>query len=198
MATTCGIPAWRIARWMIVVVCSSAAGSASTDVQHEKWMEILDDKTLPIYDKPREGAWRHWAVGLAFVNTGKVDDARRELSEMDKALALYKSKVKQPVPAPLSVAREELKAHLAKKLETRLLLLDRAARRERALRYNEPPQYPRPVFEAMGRVALKSGKADVAEKAFRQALDQYPESALAKTGLRAAIERQNRPVEAGF
>ncbi|MBX7245494.1 MAG: hypothetical protein K1X53_08340 [Candidatus Sumerlaeaceae bacterium] len=169
-----------------------------TLVQHEKWAEILDDKTLPIYDKPRESAWRHWAMGLAFVNTGKADNARRELSEMDKALALFKSKVKQPVPAPLSVAREELKAHLAKKVETRLLLLDRAARRERALRYNEPPQYPRPVSEAMGRVALKSGKADVAEKAFRQALDQYPESALAKSGLRAAIERQNRPVEAGF
>ncbi|MCC6588429.1 MAG: tetratricopeptide repeat protein [Bryobacterales bacterium] len=169
-----------------------------TLVQHEKWAEILDDKTLPIYDKPRESAWRHWAVGLAFLNTGKVEDARRELAAMDKSLALYKSKVKQAVPAPLSVAREELKAHLTKNVDTRLARLDRAARRERALRYNEPPQYPRPVFEAMGQLALRNGKAQIAEKAFRQALDQYPESARAKTGLRASIERQNRPVEAGF
>lgn len=169
-----------------------------TLVQAEKWDAILDGQSLPGYDKPRERAWRHWAVGLAHLGRGDRRKAERELKQMDAALKDFRAKVKQDPPAPLSVAREELKAHLARKIDTRLLLLDRAASRERALRYNEPPNYPRPIAEAMGQLALRHNKPDVAERAFRQALEQYPESALARTGLRAAMNWRNRPVESGF
>lgn len=169
-----------------------------TLVQAEKWDAILDGKSLPVYDKPRERAWRHWAVGLAYLNKGDRRKAGRELKQMDAALKDFRAKVKQDPPAPLSVAREELKAHLARRIDSRLLLLDRAASRERALRYNEPPNYPRPIAEAMGQLALRHNRPDVAERAFRQALEQYPESALARTGLRAAVNSRNRPVESGF
>lgn len=169
-----------------------------TLVQHEKWDAVLDGVTLPVYDKPRERAWRHWAVGLARLAKGDRKAAAAELAAMDAALKDFKAKVKQDVPPPLSVAREELRAHLAKNVDSRLQLLARAAVRERALRYNEPPNYPRPVAEAMGFVALRAGKPAVAEKAFREALEQYPDSALAQTGLRAARERQRAGVDAGY
>ena len=53
-----------------------------TLVRFEKWNEILDGKTIPVYDKPEQQAWRHWAMGLAYSATGQPEkakaDARRD------------------------------------------------------------------------------------------------------------------------
>jgi tetratricopeptide (TPR) repeat protein len=167
-----------------------------TLVQHEKWDLILDGKTLPVHDKPREKAWRYWAVALAQLGKGNEAEARSAVSNMDAALKEYQTKMKQIPPPPLRVARAEIQAHLSAKLDRKLALLEKAGRRELALRYNEPTSYPRPVFEVLGQLALKNSKPQLAERAFRQALEQYPESAGAKSGLRAALERQGRRVEA--
>jgi hypothetical protein len=51
---------------------------------------------------------------------------------------------------------------------------------ERTLRYTEPPSYPRPVLEIVGRKAIEESKPEIAEKAFREALDQFPESSRAR------------------
>ena len=64
--------------------------------------------------------------------------------------------------------------------------------------YTEPPSYPRPVSEALGRMALENGKLQIAEDAFRQALEQYPESHRALTGLAETLRREGKPVAAGF
>jgi tetratricopeptide (TPR) repeat protein len=169
-----------------------------TLVQHEKWDLILDGTTLPDHQKPREQAWRHWAIAqaqLAKRNRAQAEDAA---GKMHNALVDYKAQVKQKAPPALVVAQLELKAHMAGNDNKKIQLLERAARDERAIRYTEPTSYPRPVLEVLGQVALKAGKAQVAEKAFRQALEQYPESAGAKAGLRAALQSQNRPIEAGL
>jgi hypothetical protein len=38
-----------------------------------------DGTTLPVYDKPEQQAWRHWAIGLACsqAKAPRQDDARR-------------------------------------------------------------------------------------------------------------------------
>jgi len=61
---------------------------------------------------------------------------------------------------------------------------------ERSMRYNEPPSYPRPVLQALGEKALADGKLQVAEAAFREALDQYPESSRALSGLSDTLKRE--------
>ena len=38
-------------------------GLIKSTVRFEKWNEILDGKTIPVYDKPEQNAWRHWAIG---------------------------------------------------------------------------------------------------------------------------------------
>ena len=167
-------------------------------VQHEKWDMILDGSTLPDHQKPREQAWRHWAMAQAQLAKGNRAQAEDAVRKMENALVDYRAKTKQPAPPPLMVARRELKAHLAGNADKKIQLLQRAARDEQALRYTEPTSYPRPVFEVLGQFALKEGKAQIAEKAFRQALEQYPESAAAKAGLRAALQSQHRPIEAGL
>ena len=150
-------------------------------------------KTLPELDRPRERAWRQWAIAQAQLAKGNRAQAEDAARKMQNAMAHFKGQVK-----PLVVAQLELKAHLAGNAGKKIQLLERAARDERALRYTEPTSYPRPVLEVLGQVALKAGKAQIAERAFRDALEQYPESAGAKAGLRAALRSQNRPVEAGL
>ncbi len=156
-------------------------------MQHEKWDAILDGSTLPALDRPREQAWTHWAKGLAYAAKGEAAEAQSALDAMDETLDVYQEKVKQPVPAELRVARQELTAHIlaAKgKLPQAIEKLKKTVLRERALVYSEPPFYPRPVNDALGRLALKAGNMEVAEKAYREALEQYPDSAIAKAGLK--------------
>lgn len=157
-----------------------------TLVQHERWDDILNGDALPHYGRPRENAWRHWARGLALSLKGDLQAARTERRLMEAALSAYRKQVKTNPPPELLVARDELDAHLALaagKVEQGLAALDRAAVRELALRYNEPPTYPRPVLEALGRHALRYGRRQLAEDAFRRALEQYPRSAIALEGL---------------
>lgn len=156
-------------------------------VQHERWEMILDGKTLPIYEKPRETAWRHWAVGLAHAAKGDAPKAAKALAAMDDTLDLYQDKVRQAVPAELRVAKQELAAHILaarKKTKQAIARLEKVSARERTLVYSEPPFYPRPVNEALAALAMKAGQNDVAEKAWRGALEQFPDSSKATAGLK--------------
>ena len=164
-----------------------------TLVQSESWDEILDGTTLPAYEKPREQAWRHWAMALAYLGKNNTELAQAEAKHMDESLAGYKEKVKMPVPEVLEVAREELDGHLKLaegKLDPALKKLEHAATMEGRLMYTEPPYYPRPVLEVLGEAALKNGRLTEAQSAFKRALEQYPGSYRAQAGLRATLERE--------
>jgi tetratricopeptide (TPR) repeat protein len=159
-----------------------------TLVQFEKWDEILDGGSLPVYDKPREQAWRQYAIGLAHAARGNAAAAKDAARAMDRALTDLKAKAGNELSPHLKVARDELDGHIAVaegKLDRAVELLQAASAQERALRYNEPPQYPRPVLEALGRIALRHGRPALAERAFRGALEQFPESSHALAGLNA-------------
>jgi len=82
--------------------------------------------------------------------------------------------------------------------ETGVKTLQKASVMERALRYSEPPDYPRPVLEVLGRAALRQGQLAQAETAFREALVQFPGNSHANAGLRETLQRANKPIEAGF
>jgi Tetratricopeptide repeat. len=120
---------------------------------------------------------------------------------MDEALASYRQKTKLKTPEELVVARKELDGYLeiaSSKVDKGIRTLQAASAGERRLRYTEPPYYPRPVAEQLGRVALKNGKLPEAERAFRQALEQYPASAHARAGLRDTLQKGGKPLEAGL
>jgi len=159
-----------------------------TLVQGELWDDILDGTTLPIYDKPREQAWRHWAMAQAYAGKGKLQLAFAESKLMDAALREYKSKVKMPVPDVLEIARLELEGRLKIMQGNKaagLAKMSEAAEREVHLVYTEPPYYPRPVLEVLGEEQLKSGRTEEAAATFKRALQQYPESHRAMAGLQA-------------
>lgn len=156
-----------------------------TLVQFEKWDAILAGDLLPVLARPRQEAWRHWARALAFANTGSTAKAREELTQFDGALTDYRTKTKRANPTELEVARLELLANLELadgNTGRALKQFEQASKAERRLIYTEPPYYPRPVAEPWGRAALKANKANLSARAFRIALEQYPNDAHAKVG----------------
>jgi tetratricopeptide (TPR) repeat protein len=170
-------------------------------VLSENWDELLDGKSLPVYDRPREQAWRHWAMGVAWASKGNVAAANEEARQMDTAFRQYDEIVKRKTPAELTVAREELTGHIEAadgKVSKGLKALENASKMQRKLRYSEPAYYPRPVTEALGEVALRHGKRAVAEAAFRSCLEDLPGSVRSVNGLRDAQKGAAKQVGAEF
>ena len=160
-------------------------------VQFQKWDEILQGNLLQEIKRPRQQAWMHWARGLAYANSGKGAEAKAEAKEFEAAMADFVTRVKRPEPAELKAARIELSGHIEAvegHTDKALKTLEAASKAERRLTYSEPPYYPRPVAEAMGQLALKNHKPDVAAKAFKIALEQYPADAHAEKGLKLAMD----------
>lgn len=164
-------------------------GMLSTLVHFEKWDEILNGKLLPEPSKPRQRAWWHYARTLAYAGRGNVPEAESEARQYNEALIEFERKVGFRAPGELQAAKLELAGQidLARgKVRSGLKKLQTAARAERRLRYAEPPNYPRPVLESLGKQALKHGDVPLAQRAFQEALEQYPGSVHAQEGLRAA------------
>ena len=158
----------------------------------ENWDEILDGKSLPVYDRPRESAWRHWLTGVAYAAKGDAAQAADAARQMDAVLKDYENVVKRKPPVELTIAREELNGHILAaqgKTKQALETLESASRNQRKLRYSEPPYYPRPVSEAIGETALRAGKLPEAESAFRLTLEDLPASARSVAGLAEVRKR---------
>jgi tetratricopeptide (TPR) repeat protein len=161
-------------------------GLIKTVVRFEKWNEILDGKTIPVYDKPEQNAWRHWAMGLAYTAQGQMDQAKATLADMRKDLEAATSSKE-----PIGIGVQELEATIAARGGDRKKgyeLFRKAADREAAMLYTEPPSYPRPVVEGFANVALALGDYATAEKEYREALSREPGSGRAYFGLAASLE----------
>jgi tetratricopeptide (TPR) repeat protein len=169
-------------------------GLIKTVVRFEKWNEILDGRTIPVYDKPEQNAWRHWAMGLAASATGQPDQARAALADMQKDLEKVTS-----AKEPISIGAQELEAVIASRAGDRKKgyeLFRKAADREAAMLYTEPPSYPRPVAEGFANVAFALGDLTTAEKEYREALSREPGSGRAYFGLAASLDGLGRTMDA--
>ncbi len=169
-------------------------GLIKTLVRFERWNEILDGRTIPVYDKPEQNAWRVWAKGLAWAATGKRAESQAALKEMGEILPKLEASRR-----PLAIAQMELEATIAAYRGDRKrsrYLFGKAAGLEAGLLYTEPPAYPRPVVEAWGSAALMMRDYGSAEKAYREALVREPGGGRAMFGLAAALRGLGRSAEA--
>ena len=161
-----------------------------TLVRFEKWDEILDGTTLPFEEEPVETIWYLWARGLAYASNSDADSARNVLRLMDEAIGEL-GRLVSPVPQHFLIARSELGAYvdaIAGDLNNGLEGLRRAAVSESEMPYTEPPVYPRPVLELLGKVAFMANDFQTAESAYLQALENEPRSGRALWGLAKAFE----------
>lgn len=166
----------------------------------ERWDEILTGSLLPDLSTPREKFWRHWARGLAFAAKKDAAAATAELAAMRAVQVGFKDVVKVAPPREFEVALQDLQGfiYLAQGKKGRAWkVLQMASDAERALRYNEPPIYPRPVAEAFGQAAMRAGERKLAEKAFRVALHEMPESRIPLDGLKQLTSRRQDATVSG-
>jgi tetratricopeptide (TPR) repeat protein len=169
-------------------------GLVKTLVRFERWNEILDGRTLPVYDRPEQNAWRLWAQGLAYAATSRRAEAQQALKELGDTLPKLDASRR-----PLAIAHMELEATIAAYRGDRKrsrYLFGKAAGLEAGLLYTEPPPYPRPVVEAWGHAALMLHDYGSAEKAYRQALEREPGGGRALFGLAAAQRGLGRRADA--
>jgi tetratricopeptide (TPR) repeat protein len=169
-------------------------GLVKTLVRFERWDQILDGTTIPIYDKPEQNAWRHWAIGLAYSAKGQSGRARATLADMEKDVAATTA-----TREPIKIAALELEATIVVRDGDRkkgYALFRKAADEEAHLLYTEPPSYPRPVVEGWANVAQAAGDFQVGERAYREALTREPGSGRAYFGLASALQGQGRRADA--
>jgi tetratricopeptide (TPR) repeat protein len=160
----------------------------------ERWDLVLDGRTIPLYDKPEQLAWRQWAIGLAHAGQGNAGEARKAHAQLREHLKAVTASRRA-----LEIGETELAATIAARTGDRKKgyeLFRKAADMEAALIYTEPPSYPRPVVEGFGATALALGDFAVAEKAYREALAREPGSGRAYLAIAAALRGQNKASEA--
>jgi tetratricopeptide (TPR) repeat protein len=172
-------------------------------VRFGQWNEILADKG-PSYESAfTRGVW-HFARAMALASTGKLDEADRELAELTKMVddpSLRQSVTSSPNSgyAILRIAPEVVAGEIAAKRKNWDLAvqhLDRAARYEDALIYQEPPDWPAPVRQTLGAVLLEAGRNDEAEVVYWEDLKKNPGNGWSLYGLSQALAAQKKTADA--
>jgi len=143
----------------------------------------------------------HYARGLAFTATGKLDSAKDELNSI-QGIAAQKSMdgfrvtfSRNGAKAILDIAVEVLAGELdAKKGDYNQAIahLHRGVLLEDNLIYNEPPDWHVPVRQSLGAVLLEAGRADEAEAIYWQDLRLNRENGWALFGLMQSLQAQGK------
>jgi tetratricopeptide (TPR) repeat protein len=169
-------------------------------VRFGRWQEVLE---VPPFDERLKvaNAVRHYARGTALAALGKVQDAVRERATLDEALKAMDDRPigNNPAKLVLEIPRRALHGELEFRMGRReqgLAALREAAALEDALVYDEPPDWMQPVRHPLGATLIAAGKAEEAERVFREDLVRFPGNGWSLTGLARALRMQGRAEEA--
>jgi tetratricopeptide (TPR) repeat protein len=149
----------------------------------------------------------HFAQGLAFASTGKLDEAEAEYKfvseaqEKTPADAFFLAPVNNKSQDMLKIAENVLGGRIAlakNDMDAAVSQFRAAVAIQDLLKYNEPPDWLYPVRESLGAVLLKIGDDAGAEEAFRADLERNPRNPRSLFGLEQALKAQQRNYDAGF
>lgn len=176
----------------------------AVQVRFQRWSDILQmpqpDPSLKILT-----SFWHFGRGMAFANTGKLDQAEAERGKLAAIQAatppdlIFSMPFNNKARSILSIANDVLAARIAcarKDHATEIRLLRNAVATEDSLNYNEPPDWPFPVRESLGAALLEAGQPQEAEKVFRVDLEKHPRNPRSLFGLREALRTQGRGYDA--
>jgi tetratricopeptide (TPR) repeat protein len=178
----------------------------AVEVRFHRWDAILK---MPKPDPELTAAtifW-HFARGLAFAATGKLNEAESEYKFVSAAEAatppdlIFQMPINNKTKDILKIAEAVLGARLAmakKDTHVSVAKLREAIVVQDTLKYNEPADWFFPVRESLGAALLMDGDASGAEKVFREDLDRNPRNPRSLWGLRQALLQQKRDYDAEF
>lgn len=167
-------------------------------VRFGRWDELLHAEA-PREELPLARAVWLYAHGRALAARGHLKEANATLAQL-RAIA-QDSNVRSlhlefnSAGAVLAIAEEVLAGHIAAaggNLPGAIDHLRKAARREDALVYGEPPEWTVPVRQELGALLLKAGRPDEAEQVFREDLRRFPKNHWSQQGLAQALRSTGR------
>jgi tetratricopeptide (TPR) repeat protein len=163
------------------------------------WEEILQEPQPPADNQFWIGVW-HYARGVAFTATERLEEAATELESLeklaaDKALEDFQLFSPNSAAAVLRIAAATLAGELAAKqgdLEKAIAQLHRGVLLQDALVYIEPPDWHYPVRQSLGAVLLEAGRPVEAEVVYWEDLKRNPENGWSLFGLMQALRAQGK------
>jgi tetratricopeptide (TPR) repeat protein len=168
-----------------------------------KWDDILNYKSPQEVRPYPQGVW-HYARGMAFMAKNNIEEAQKELSELEKLKA--NSEVDKldiwginSAGALLKIGYEVLAGEIAakeKQYNLAIKHLRKAVELEDQLRYDEPPTWFYPVRQNLGAVLIEMGRYSEAQKVYEENLKEIPDNGWALFGLAQALLKQNRNEDA--
>ncbi len=171
-------------------------------VRFGMWEDILEEPADPDWAKVNH-CLRHYARGVAFANTGRIEEARSELVAFDEAVeslaGLERFLGNQPAAEIMPLARLVLLGEIEYKAgntDLGLDLLEQACAAEEKIIYAEPAPWMMPARHAYGALLVSEGRFGAAEKVYLRDLEVYPANGWALLGLREALRGQGRDEEA--
>ena len=169
-----------------------------------RWDEILALPQPEEMFKRHRGIW-HYARGMAFAATGKLELAKKEAD----AVAVLRGELGEGAQfGPFNkagdvfrIAENQMRGRIALAsgdTEKAAELLRAVLPIEDKLRYMEPPDWYLYTREALGGVLLSAGRFTDAEAVFREDLQKNRRKGRALYGLHASLKKQGQLTQAKF
>jgi tetratricopeptide (TPR) repeat protein len=172
-------------------------------VRFRRWDDILKSP-LAEASMPATATVQHFARGMAYAATGKIENASSEIKAFNEARKLIPAEASfglNSAASILQIAENVLGAKIAVKRhdnKTAIELLRKAVEIEDGLAYDEPPAWFLPVRESLGGVLFMNGDYTEAEKVFRADLERNPRSGRSLFGLLESLKAQKKKRDAAL
>jgi tetratricopeptide (TPR) repeat protein len=170
-------------------------------VRFARWDELLSEPRPPEKYAVMTVIWLH-AHGMALASTGKLDEAAKDLAELDQLRGKLPAEMMaglNPARVLAAVAAKILEARIAeaRKAPNALGLWAEAVKLEDGLAYSEPADWFYPVRHFQGAALLAAKKAKEAEAVYREDLRRNPGNGWGRFGLWQALKAQKKTKDAG-
>ncbi|MEK6674172.1 MAG: hypothetical protein AABZ47_00790 [Planctomycetota bacterium] len=165
------------------------------------WDEILMEPQPPSFFPIKTAFW-HFVRGTAFAAKGQVEQAKQEKAAFLKArqeISPEATMAINPAKNVLDIAEHMLNGEIAfrqKKIDEAVGELRQAIKIEDDLQYMEPPDWIQPVRHTLGAILLDAGRAEEAEKVYREDLAIWPENGWSLYGLSESLKARGAGSEA--
>jgi tetratricopeptide (TPR) repeat protein len=162
-----------------------------------KWDAMLAEPKPPAIQRYTTGMW-HYGRGLALAATGKFDEAAVERDSLDEIADAISPDLVVGINAAkpiLRVAGALLAgdiAYRAQRYDDAIGHYEDAVRKADALKYDEPPAWYQPPRQFLGKALLDMGRAEAAERVYREDLARHPNLGWSLLGLAQALETEGK------
>lgn len=173
-----------------------------TELRFKAWDAILAEPEPAKERAFTHAFWRN-ARAIALAGTGRVREAVAEQRRFERERAAVPAEARylqnNTAADVLTLGAAILDAELASArgdAAGSLAAWQRALTAEAALQYDEPPAWFYPIRQSVGVALLRAGRADEAERVFREALDKHPRDGRLLFGLWQTLAALGRASEA--